>query len=52
MSLYRDRAKCPSGHRFAIYRRETTAGRVVSTFCQLCGRMYKIKAGPIPAKKG
>lgn len=52
MSLYRDRAKCPAGHVFAIYRRAASVGKVVATYCRTCKRDYQIKAGPIPAKKG
>jgi hypothetical protein len=48
---YRDRTKCPQGHRFTIVRRSTTAGRLVGTFCQACDRMYQIKAGPVPKAK-
>jgi hypothetical protein len=48
---YRDRAKCPAGHKFIIARRTASAGSLVSTFCQACSRMYKLKAGPLPKEK-
>lgn len=51
LKSYRDHAKCPAGHKFAIYRRATSAGKPVSTFCQACSRMYKLKAGSLPKEK-
>lgn len=48
---YRDRVKCPAKHSFVVVRRTSTAGKTVGTFCQVCSRMYKIKAGPVPAIK-
>jgi hypothetical protein len=47
---YRDVSKCPKKHRIVIFRRLSTAGRVVRTYCMTCGRAYQIKAGPLPAE--
>jgi ribosomal protein L32 len=51
VSTYTDKSKCPKGHAFSLLRRATSAGKVVSTFCQTCSRMYQIKAGPTPSQK-
>lgn len=49
---YSDRVKCPAGHSFVVSaRRVGTVGKTVRTYCQMCGRAYQIKAGPLPKGK-
>lgn len=45
MSLYLDVFKCPAGHRRSIFRQTRSVGKVVSTYCTTCDKLYKIKAG-------
>ena len=44
--FFRDRAKCPVTRKtFVVMRRNTSAGRVVGTYCRFCREMHRIKAG-------
>lgn len=45
---YRDKAKCPKGHKFVAIRRTSSAGKVVSTYCPQCAKAFKLAAGPVP----
>ncbi|WP_314439460.1 hypothetical protein [Massilia timonae] len=49
---YDDKAKCPQGHRFHILRRIGTAGKVVGTYCPMCKKSHRIKAGQPRMPKG
>lgn len=51
MKTYRDRVKCPEGHKFVKNRRIATEGRAVRTYCVQCRRAYQIKAGPAPKQE-
>lgn len=49
---YRDKVKCPAGHKFVVARRIGTEGKTVRTYCRMCERAYQIKAGQAPVEKG
>lgn len=49
---YDDKAKCPQGHRFHILRRIGTAGKMVGTYCPMCKKSHRIRAGQPRNQKG
>jgi hypothetical protein len=44
MAQFLDRAKCPQGHVFAIFRMGKSAGKMVATYCSRCNKMFKARA--------
>lgn len=51
MKTYIDKATCPDGHRFAIRRKQPSAGHSVSTRCTVCKRNFATIAGPVKQPK-
>lgn len=49
---YRDKAQCPQKHKFVAIRRVTSAGKIVSTYCITCEKVYKLLAGPRRDNRG
>lgn len=47
---YRDKAKCPQGHKFVANRRTYSMGKTVATYCRQCARTWMLLAGPVPAE--
>ncbi len=45
---YPDNTRCPHCDRtFVIYRRKTSSGRMVATFCPSCAKTSVMIAGPV-----
>ena len=41
---YRDKAKCPQGHKWIAIRRKKSAGKKVTTYCFTCDKHYRLLA--------
>lgn len=53
MKGFRDTAKhAECGYKFVTYRRASSAGKVVQTWCFRCGKFFKAQAGLPPSAAG